>query len=59
MHAVAEIAPELPPAIRDHFPFTSRYVQINGQRMHYVDEGAGEPVLSLHIRLSRCDAMVF
>jgi haloalkane dehalogenase len=38
----------LPPAIRKHFPFASRFVQVNGQRMHYVDEGEGDPILLLH-----------
>ncbi|MCC6553779.1 MAG: alpha/beta fold hydrolase [Polyangiaceae bacterium] len=30
------------------FPFRSRYLDVDGQRMHYVDEGAGEPILMLH-----------
>ena len=30
------------------YPFTSHFAQVNGHRMHYVDEGAGEPVLMLH-----------
>jgi haloalkane dehalogenase len=30
------------------FPFTPRYVEINGARVHYVDEGNGEPILCLH-----------
>ena len=30
------------------FPFDPRYVEINGFRIHYVDEGAGETVLCLH-----------
>ena len=30
------------------FPFEPRYVEINGLRIHYVDEGAGETVLCLH-----------
>jgi len=38
----------LPPEIRKHFPFASRFMRVNGYRMHYVDEGAGEPVLLLH-----------
>ena len=41
-------APELPPHIRSHFPFASRFIAVNGHRMHYVDEGEGEPVLLLH-----------
>ncbi len=30
------------------FPFESRFVSVDGQRMHYVDEGQGEPILMLH-----------
>ncbi len=30
------------------FPFEPHYVDVNGLRIHYVDEGAGETVLCLH-----------
>ena len=30
------------------FPFESRFVEVLGSRMHYVDEGEGEVVLMLH-----------
>ena len=30
------------------FPFEPHYVEINGARVHYVDEGAGETILCLH-----------
>ncbi len=30
------------------FPFKSKYVEINGSKMHYIDEGAGDPILFLH-----------
>lgn len=30
------------------FPFQPHYVEINGARVHYVDEGAGETILCLH-----------
>ncbi len=30
------------------WPFAARYVEQDGLRMHYVDEGEGEPVLLLH-----------
>ncbi|GJM39965.1 MAG: haloalkane dehalogenase 1 [Ardenticatenaceae bacterium] len=30
------------------FPFTPNYVEVNGLRLHYVDEGAGEVILCLH-----------
>ncbi len=35
-------------SISAEFPFESRYVEILGSRMHYIDEGEGEPVLFLH-----------
>ena len=35
-------------AISADFPFESRYVEVLGSRMHYVDEGEGEPILFLH-----------
>lgn len=37
-----------PPAISSEFPFESRYVTVEGSRMHYVEEGEGDPVLFLH-----------
>jgi haloalkane dehalogenase len=30
------------------FPFVARYVEQDGLRMHYVEEGSGDPVLLLH-----------
>jgi haloalkane dehalogenase len=30
------------------FPFESNYVQVHGSKMHYVDEGVGDPILFLH-----------
>jgi len=30
------------------YPFASRYAEVNGQRMHYVDEGRGEPIVMVH-----------
>ncbi|MFQ5574838.1 MAG: alpha/beta fold hydrolase, partial [Terriglobia bacterium] len=30
------------------FPFESKYVEILGSKMHYIDEGAGDPILFLH-----------
>jgi haloalkane dehalogenase len=32
----------------DGFPFTPRYLDHEGLRMHYLDEGEGDPVLCLH-----------
>jgi haloalkane dehalogenase len=33
---------------RHLYPFASRFQEVNGRRMHYVDEGTGEPVVMLH-----------
>ena len=30
------------------FPFASHYVDVHGSRMHYIDEGEGDPILFLH-----------
>ena len=30
------------------FPFAPNYVEVNGLRLHYVDEGEGEVILCLH-----------
>ncbi len=38
--ATQEISPD--------FPFESKYLEVHGSRMHYVEEGAGDPVLFLH-----------
>jgi haloalkane dehalogenase len=32
----------------EKWPFRARHARVNGWRMHYVDEGAGDPVLLLH-----------
>ena len=31
-----------------NFPFKPHYIEINGARVHYVDEGSGETILCLH-----------
>jgi pimeloyl-ACP methyl ester carboxylesterase len=38
----------LPAALRDRWPFAPHYANVNGWRMHYVDEGEGDPVVLLH-----------
>ncbi len=38
----------IPEAARAAWPWTPRFTQVNGWRMHYVDEGTGPPVLLLH-----------
>jgi haloalkane dehalogenase len=36
------------------FPFVGHYVDVTGLRMHYLDEGRGDPVLCLHGEPSWC-----
>jgi haloalkane dehalogenase len=41
--------PERPPWLSEElYPFESRYADIGGARVHYVDEGTGPPLLPLH-----------
>ena len=43
VHSIPERFVSLP-----GFPYSPRFVEINGLRIHYVDEGAGETILCLH-----------
>lgn len=36
------------PAPSPDFPFKSRYTMVRGSRMHYIEEGEGDPILFLH-----------
>jgi pimeloyl-ACP methyl ester carboxylesterase len=38
----------LPSGVREQWPWQSRFARVNGWRMHYVDEGSGDPVVLLH-----------
>lgn len=38
----------MPKSISPDFPFESKYLEVHGQRMHYIEEGKGDPVLFLH-----------
>lgn len=33
---------------RDEYPFNPHYYQINGQQLHYIDEGKGAPLVFVH-----------
>jgi haloalkane dehalogenase len=35
-------------SISAEFPFESKFVNVNGSQMHYIDEGEGDPILFLH-----------
>jgi haloalkane dehalogenase len=30
------------------FPYKSNYIEVHGSKIHYVDEGSGDPILFLH-----------
>jgi len=34
--------------IRELYPFEPHYIDLDGHRMHYIDEGSGPPVVMLH-----------
>jgi haloalkane dehalogenase len=34
--------------ISSDFPFTSKFAEVHGVRMHYIEEGTGDPILFLH-----------
>jgi pimeloyl-ACP methyl ester carboxylesterase len=34
--------------VKKLYPFTGHYLALNGHRCHYLDEGAGEPVVMIH-----------
>ncbi len=36
------------PVPKELFPFEPHYFEVSGSRMHYLDEGEGEPVLCVH-----------
>ncbi|MFQ5855105.1 MAG: haloalkane dehalogenase [Anaerolineae bacterium] len=40
--------------ISPDFPFESRYVEVHGSNIHYIDEGAGDPILFLHGNPTSC-----
>lgn len=37
-----------PPEISSAFSYDSKFVEVLGSRLHYVDKGAGQPILFLH-----------
>jgi haloalkane dehalogenase len=40
MIAQSDISPD--------YPFKSNYLEVHGSRLHYIDEGSGDPILFLH-----------
>ena len=48
MTTIARTINDLGPHVSIRYPFRSKFVNVNGWRMHYIDEGAGDPILFLH-----------
>jgi haloalkane dehalogenase len=47
--ATSSFAQKVPPMeISPEFPYESRFVEILGSQMHYVEKGEGDPILFLH-----------
>ena len=47
---------DIPPWFpRDLFPFTSRFIDIGGHRLHFIDEGEGVPLLIQLAKATRDD----
>lgn len=40
--------PALPESVRAAWPYRPRFARVNNWRMHYIDEGQGDPVVLLH-----------
>src|SRR5512139_4115880 len=36
------------PALSPDYPFAPHYLEVHGARLHYIDEGSGDPILFLH-----------
>src|ERR1700720_3654778 len=36
------------PLVHEEWPYEPRFKRVNGWRMHYIDEGVGDPVVLLH-----------
>ena len=34
--------------ISSEFPFTSRFIEISGSKIHYIEEGTGDPIVFIH-----------
>jgi len=40
--------------ISAEFPYKSNYIEVYGSKMHYIDEGSGDPILFLHGNPTSC-----
>jgi haloalkane dehalogenase len=35
-------------SISSEFPFPSKFIEINGSNIHYIEEGTGDPIVFIH-----------
>src|SRR5437763_17072350 len=47
-HSATADVTVLPAAVLAQWPYAPRFARVNGWRMHYIDEGGGDPVVLLH-----------
>lgn len=48
MPLMAPGADDIEPGISAEFPYESKFVQVKGSKMHYVEVGRGDPILLVH-----------
>jgi len=48
INARKPVKPDYKPKISTDFPFVSKYVDVLGSKMHFIDEGQGDPIVFLH-----------
>jgi len=48
MPALAPKAKNIEPDIGEAFPYESKYIEVAGSTMHYVEQGEGKPIVLLH-----------
>jgi haloalkane dehalogenase len=47
--AASALAQKVPPMeVSSDFPYESRFIEVHGSQIHYVEKGAGDPILFLH-----------
>ena len=46
-HVTPAAGPQAGPIPAD-FPYASKYIDVLGSKMHYIDEGEGDPIVFIH-----------
>ncbi len=47
-HIIQENLENMKKTISAEFPFESKYLEVKGSKIHYIEEGEGDPILFLH-----------